>query len=61
MTLVDPNLLVYNTFSAAPEHERSRRWLEEQLADGDEHGLVLASHDHGFRRFTGLRTIDPLD
>jgi toxin-antitoxin system PIN domain toxin len=25
-----------------------------------EHGLVLASHDHGFRRFTGLRTIDPL-
>jgi toxin-antitoxin system PIN domain toxin len=25
-----------------------------------EHGLVLASHDSGFRRFTGLRTIDPL-
>jgi toxin-antitoxin system PIN domain toxin len=25
-----------------------------------EHALVLASHDHGFRRFTGLRTIDPL-
>jgi len=25
-----------------------------------EHGLVLASHDHGFRRFSGLRTIDPL-
>jgi uncharacterized protein len=25
-----------------------------------EHGLVLASHDHGFRRFTGLRIIDPL-
>ncbi len=25
-----------------------------------EHGLVLASHDHGFRRFTGLRVIDPL-
>jgi toxin-antitoxin system PIN domain toxin len=25
-----------------------------------EHGLVLASHDAGFRRFEGLRTIDPL-
>ena len=25
-----------------------------------EHGLVLASHDHGFRRFTGLRFVDPL-
>lgn len=25
-----------------------------------EHGLVLASHDHGFRRFTWLRVIDPL-
>jgi toxin-antitoxin system PIN domain toxin len=25
-----------------------------------EHGLTLASHDAGFRRFEGLRTIDPL-
>jgi toxin-antitoxin system PIN domain toxin len=25
-----------------------------------EHGLVLASHDHGFRRFSHLRVIDPL-
>jgi len=25
-----------------------------------EHGLVLASHDSGFRRFAGLRTVDPL-
>jgi uncharacterized protein len=25
-----------------------------------EHGLVLASHDHGFRRFTRLRFVDPL-
>ena len=25
-----------------------------------EHGLVLASHDHGFRRFSRLRLIDPL-
>jgi len=25
-----------------------------------EHGLILASHDHGFRRFEGLRFFDPL-
>jgi toxin-antitoxin system PIN domain toxin len=25
-----------------------------------EHGLTLASHDHGFRRFARLRFIDPL-
>jgi toxin-antitoxin system PIN domain toxin len=25
-----------------------------------EHGLVLASHDHGFRRFSGVRVLDPL-
>jgi toxin-antitoxin system PIN domain toxin len=25
-----------------------------------EHGLVLASHDHGFRRFSRLRVIDPV-
>ncbi|HVA23479.1 MAG TPA: PIN domain-containing protein, partial [Chloroflexota bacterium] len=25
-----------------------------------EHGLVLASHDRGFRRFSGLRVNDPL-
>jgi toxin-antitoxin system PIN domain toxin len=25
-----------------------------------EHGLVLASHDHGFRRFARLRFVDPL-
>jgi toxin-antitoxin system PIN domain toxin len=25
-----------------------------------EHGLVLASHDRGFRRFAGVRFIDPL-
>ncbi len=25
-----------------------------------EHGLTLASHDHGFRRFSGLRVMDPL-
>lgn len=26
-----------------------------------EHGLVLASHDSGFRRFAALRTFDPLN
>jgi hypothetical protein len=25
-----------------------------------EHGLILASHDHGFRRFSRLRVVDPL-
>jgi hypothetical protein len=25
-----------------------------------EHGLALATHDHGFRRFAGLRVVDPL-
>ncbi len=143
MTLVDTNLLVYATFADAPEHDRARGWLEEQLAATDpsvvlcwpvvyafvrlitsprvfgmhavtvregwataaayldqpaarlvsagvghaaiaaelartpglrsedvpdveiaalaiEHGLVLASHDHGFRRFAGLRVLDPL-
>jgi predicted nucleic acid-binding protein len=25
-----------------------------------EHGLVLASHDHSFRRFSRLRFLDPL-
>jgi uncharacterized protein len=26
-----------------------------------EHGLELASHDRGFRRFSGLRVVDPLE
>jgi uncharacterized protein len=143
VNLVDTNILIYATFSEAPEHGRARGWLEEQLANRDgavafcwpvvyafvrlitsprvfggnavsvsrgwatassflaqpavrivtpgpgnetiaaelaatpglrsddvpdielaalaiEHGLVLASHDHGFRRFTRLGTIDPL-
>ena len=25
-----------------------------------EHGLALATHDHGFRRFSGVRVVDPL-
>lgn len=143
MNLVDTNILIYATFSDAPEHARARGWLQEKVADGDgavalcwpviyafvrlvtsprvfgesavsvsqgwataasylaqpairivapgpgheaiaaelaatpglrsddvpdielaalaiEHGLVLASRDHGFRRFTGLRSIDPI-
>jgi len=143
VNLVDTNILIYATFSDAPEHARARGWLQEQLGDGEgavafcwpvvyafvrlitsprvfggnavsvsrgwatassylaqpairivapgtgheaiatelaatpglrsddvpdielaalaiEHGLVLASHDRGFRRFTGLRTIDPI-
>jgi hypothetical protein len=143
VTLVDTNLLIYATFTDAPEHDRARAWLEERLADGEEaivfcwpvvyafvrlvtsprvfgphavtvgqgwavaaahiehpsvrvvapgrlhaaiaaelaetpglrsddvpdieiaalaieHGLVLASHDHGFRRFSRLRVVDPL-
>lgn len=32
----------------------------EMAALAIEHGLVLASHDHGFRRFSGLRVVDPL-
>ena len=141
--LIDTNLLVYATFTGAPEHDRARGWLEERLLEGEgtvalcwpvvyaflrlitsarvfgehavtvregwavaaayleqpalrlvaagaghraiaaelaqtpglrsddvadveiaalaiEHGLVLASHDHGFRRFSRLRVVDPL-
>jgi hypothetical protein len=141
--LVDTNILIYATFSDAPERERARAWLEAELSNGDgsvalcwpvvyafvrlissprvfgenavsvsrgwataasylaqpairvvgpgpehgaiaaelaatpglrsddvpdvelaalaiEHGLVLTSHDHGFRRFSGLRTLDPI-
>lgn len=32
----------------------------EIAAHAIEHGLVLASHDHGFRRFARLRFADPL-
>ena len=143
MILVDTNLLVYATFTDAPEHDRARGWLEARLAEGEasvalcwpvvyaflrlitsarvfgehavtvtkgwavaagylkqpsvrvvapgsghlaiaaelagtpglrsddvpdveiaalaiEHGLVLATHDHGFRRFAALRVLDPL-
>ena len=143
MTLVDTNLLVYATFTDAPEHERAREWLGERLSEGEgtvalcwpvayafvrlitsprvfghhaltvrrgwatavayleqpavrlvspgkghaaiaaelaetpglrsddvpdieiaalaiEHGLILASHDHGFRRFSRLRFVNPL-
>lgn len=45
MTLVDTNLLLYASFTDV-----------ELAALAIEHGLVLASHDSGFRRFPGLRT-----
>jgi toxin-antitoxin system PIN domain toxin len=143
VTLVDTNLLVYATFTEAPEHVRARAWLEERLGDEEgavvlcwpvvyaffrlvtsarvlgehalgvrdawdvvaayldqpvrmiapgaghaaiagelaqtpglrsddvpdveiaalavEHGLVLATHDSGFRRFPALRVVDPLE
>lgn len=32
MTLLDTNLLIYATFADAPEHRRTRDWLEERLA-----------------------------
>jgi uncharacterized protein len=32
----------------------------EIAAHAIEHGLVLATHDSGFRRFAGLRVVDPL-
>ena len=31
MILVDANVLLYAANHAAPEHERARRWLDEQL------------------------------
>jgi hypothetical protein len=32
----------------------------KHFASNLQHGLVLASHDHGFRRFAGVRVVDPL-
>jgi toxin-antitoxin system PIN domain toxin len=141
--LVDTNLLIYATFADAPEHARTRSWLEQRFHDDEgtvalcwpvvyafvrlvssprvlgehavtvghawataasflgqpaarvvtpgsghetiaaelaatpglrsddvpdlelaalaiEHGLVLASHDSAFRRFSGVRIFDPL-
>lgn len=144
MTLVDTNILIYSTFEHAPEHDRSRGWMQAQLKATDsglvlawpvlyafvrlisstrvfgaaavpvadawshaqslirqpnarivtsgpghariagelaatgglrsddvpdieiaalaiEHGVALATHDSGFRRFAGLRVVDPLE
>lgn len=141
--LVDTNILIYATFTDAPEHERASTWLTDRAKEGDgsialcwpvlyafvrlsssfrvfgtsalsvheawstaieiinqpasrlvtpglkhtgiaselaatpglrsddvadievaalaiEHGLALATHDSGFRRFAGLRVHDPL-
>jgi toxin-antitoxin system PIN domain toxin len=59
--------------SHGPKHERIAAELaatpglrSEDVPDVElaalaiEHGLVVASHDAGFRRFAGLRTFDPL-
>jgi hypothetical protein len=68
--LGQPNVVVV---SNGPKHERIASELavtpglrSEDVPDVElaalaiEHGLTLASHDAGFRRFEGLRTIDPL-
>ena len=50
MILVDASLLVYAYRASGLEHGRT----------GDLHGLRLATHDHGFARFDGLRWFDPI-
>ncbi len=70
MYLTQPNVVVV---SHGPKHERIAAELattpglrSEDVPDVElaalaiEHGLVVASHDAGFRRFGGLRTFDPL-
>ena len=68
--LGQPNVVVV---SHGPKHERIAAELAatpglrseddpdvELAALAIEHGLALASHDAGFRRFRGVRTLDPL-
>ena len=43
MILVDANLLVYAFAASMPEHERTRTWLDEQLASGRQVGLPWES------------------
>jgi predicted nucleic acid-binding protein len=43
-----------------PPHLREDVPDVEVAALAIEHGLMLASHDRGFRRFSGLRVTDPL-
>ena len=43
MILVDANLLVYAANHVAAEHERARRWLDEQLNGSARVGLPWAS------------------
>ena len=40
MKLVDVNILVYAVNSDAPQHERSRRWLENALSGAETIGLA---------------------
>lgn len=35
MKLVDANVLLYAVNTAAPHHERSKRWLDDALSGGD--------------------------
>jgi hypothetical protein len=37
--LIDTNLLLYATFKATSEHERARRWLDEQFENAPRIGL----------------------
>jgi toxin-antitoxin system PIN domain toxin len=68
--LAQPNVVVV---SHGPKHQSIAAELaatpglrSEDVPDVElaalaiEHGPVLATRDHGFRRFTGLRTADPL-
>lgn len=43
MTLVDANLLLYAANRSAPEHERARQWLDDQLSGSARVGLPWPS------------------
>ena len=43
MILVDANLLVYAQIKSAPEHDRAKQWLDEQLNGPAPVGLPWAS------------------
>ena len=52
MILVDVNLLIDATMTAAPGHQRARLWLQQRLSDTVRVGLPWASIS-GFIRFAG--------
>ncbi len=43
MILVDANLLIYSSNSAAPQHQQALQWLEQQLSDAPRIGIPWAS------------------